>query len=46
MNEIGNKFDKKICENASKFENKFISYVKECDVIKKFPKKFSEEIGK
>ena len=45
MNEIGNKIDKKICENASKLENKFINCVKKCDIRKKVQKKFSEEIG-
>jgi len=45
MNEIGNKFDKKICENASKLENKFINYLKKSDLRKKVQKKFSEEIG-
>ena len=44
MNEIGNKFDKKIFENASKLENNFINYVKKSNVRKKVQKKFPEEI--
>ena len=46
MNEIGTKFDKKFCKNASELENKFINYVKKRNVRNKFQNKYSEEIDK